>query len=94
MPCDFESSFQNTGAKYGTNSVSESGMAPVFWNKIEERLFRGAKVVTIYVSFLEVVLVECSSILCVAPQEDERTGNDSRIENFRLGFLIQPPKVR
>ena len=31
---------------------------------------------------------------CVAPQEDERTDNDSKIANFRLVALIQPPKVK
>ena len=67
-------------------------MAPVFWNKIEERLFRGAKVVTIYVSFQQVSLLEFSSIFCVAPQEVERTGDDSKNENFHLVSLILNPE--
>ena len=39
---------------------SGARMALVFWNKIEERLFRGAGVATIYVSFQQVPLVELS----------------------------------
>ena len=31
---------------------------------------------------------------CVARQEDERTGNVSKIENFCLVFSIQPPKLK
>lgn len=55
----------------------------------EERLFRGAEVATIYGLFQQVPLVEFS---CVAFREDERTGNDSKIENFRFVFLIQSSK--
>ena len=70
-------------------------MATVFWNKIKEHLFRGAEVVTIYVSFQQVSLVEFPFyFFCVAPQEDERTGNHSKIETFRSVSLIQPPKVK
>ena len=67
--------------------------ASVSWNRIEDRLFRGAEVATIYVSFQQVPLVEFPSIFCVAPQEDEQTGNDSKIENFRqVSFIYVAPE--
>ena len=66
-------------------------MASVFWSKSEERLPRGAEVTTIYVSFQQVPLTE---FLLRMEKEDERTGNESKIENFRTVSSIQPPKVR
>ena len=57
-------------ASFGLESDGEwSQMAAVFWNKIEERLFEGAEVITIYVSFQQVPLVEFSStFLCSTPR--------------------------
>ena len=68
--------------------------ARVFWNKIEEPLFGGAEVFTIYVSFSRLPWSNFPRPFCVAPREDERTGKGSKIENFSLVSLIQPPTVK
>ena len=68
-------------------------MAPLFRNKVEERLFWTVGDVTIYVPFQRVPLVESPSVFCVASDQDTRTDSDSKIKNFRSVSLIQPPDV-